>query len=115
MSTTSDMRRAQFAAICGAAYRGDRALKQRLADALAAVPFESMTDDMVIELAYEFCPADQVTKTVEVCSAVRYEIEQHWLCPDCRDERLFLGDDNRWHRCRRCNPLPEPVEAGAKK
>lgn len=111
---TSDLRRGLAGLICRTVWKGESGVKQALAAELWACPFEQMATDSLVALAERFCPEADVMRLLHMLDETPYEIEQTWLCPDCRDERLWRGDDGRWRRCTRCNPRPEPVE-GAKK
>lgn len=109
--TTSDMRRALLSAVCAAVYRGTPEQKQWLGEALEACPFERMSDDALVDLAYHVVDPALVTKVAEEKSADRYEVSHRYHCHWCRDERVICDDEGRWGRCANCNPAPEPVEA----
>lgn len=112
---TTDLRRALAGLICKTVWRGDSAGKRALAAELTVLPFEGMGDATLVATAERYCAEADVMRLLHMCDETPYEVETLWLCPDCRDERVIFGDDDRWHRCRRCNPLPEPKEPAAAK
>lgn len=113
--TTSDLRQSLCAVICAAVEHDCTERKQWLADALAVLPFESMTDDALVEMAYATVAEPVVTSLVGAKSSYHYALRGRYSCGECLDARVVLGDDYRWHRCPRCNtPHPDPVEARKK-
>lgn len=105
--TTSDMRQALCAAVCAAAQHGGRDTKVRLAAALV-VPFEAMTDDALVEMAFQFVDEDAVQRIVDERSHDRVALRGAYHCPACQDAGHVLGGDGRWYKCSRCNIVTEP-------
>ena len=109
--TTSQMRVALCGAIVNTIRDASSEWKAWLAERLALVPFESMSDVALIAMAHEVLPADRVAGIVDGCNATRYEIvERGALCRVCHDIHHVPDGDGRWARCLNCNPPPEPTE-----
>lgn len=109
METTSDMRRSLAGLICSTVWRGKTEAKQALADRLTVQPFEAMPTVQLVALAEELCAEADVMRLLHVCDETPYEIEETFLCANCRDEHVVCDSDGRWHRCFQCNPY-EPKE-----
>lgn len=108
-TTTSDLRVRLCGTICRVVQGSDGPTKRRLAETLDALPFERMSDATLIATARQFIDDEWVDRTVAETSAVRYEVTELFVCPDCRDQQ-FIDTGNGLDRCLRCNPRPEPVE-----
>lgn len=108
---TSDLRRSLCSAICTAVMGSDSRWKLWLRDELAAIPFESRTDTALIGMARKVLPAARVDKYVADKSAVRYDVPDLVLCPECNDTKLIELNPGRFATCRNCCPLPETATA----
>lgn len=112
---TSDMRRALAGLVCTTVWHGTREQKQWLADQVTIMPFEYSPTERIVSLAEAVASEADVMRLLHMCSEDLYEIEEMFLCANCRDEGVVLDGDNRWHRCFQCNPYePKPVKEKAK-
>lgn len=110
-TTTSPLRTALCEHICKTVMlHGDAIDKAQLARDLDVAPFERMTDQALVDMARRYVAAETVDAIVEQCSPIRYECTELFVCHVCRDQRFVLDEDDRYDRCLRCNPRPEPVE-----
>lgn len=110
--TTSELRLALCAAITRqVSDHGDAERKQWLMDELERRSYETMTDDALVEMAYQAgVPEATVVNLVQTKSAQRVAVQARYLCIECRDSGHVLTstDPNRYGRCPGCNPDPDP-------
>ena len=105
------MRLALCAASVNTILRAEPKRKKWLADLLDVTPFERMTDEMLVETAYN-ADVDNgaIARIVSEVSDVRHTISARFRCGVCCDSSLVPADSGGWKQCPRCTvaPLVEP-------